>query len=150
MSDKFPLCSNLPQSAALGIKMNKILWVIISFIFALSVYNWFEEGHFMGFIFSNFGFIAGSSLAVLTSNAVSRTRVLPALPFSVVAVLSVILSLVVSIFYAFNGQSENSNTSTSQMHVVIVPLVLLVINVLALLLASLASVLIKFSRRNIA
>jgi hypothetical protein len=130
--------------------MHKVLWVIISFVFALSVYNWFEEGHFTGVVFSNFGFIAGPSLTVLTSHVVSRTKALPSLPFSVVAVFSVVLSLVAATFYALNGRAENSNTSASQMHVVIVPLVLFAINLTALLLAFTASILIKFKVRKIA
>ena len=130
--------------------MHKVLWVIISFVFALSVYNWFEEGNSVGFVFSNFGFIAGPSLTVLTSHVVSRTKALPHVPFSVVAVFSVVLSLIAATFYALNGQAENSNTSASQMHVVIVPLVLFAINLLALLLAFTASILIKFKVRKIA
>jgi len=130
--------------------MHKVLWVIISFVFALSVYNWLEEGHFTGFVFSNFGFIAGTSLTVLTSHVVSRTKALPSLPFSVVAVFSVVLSLVAATFYALNGLAENSNTSASQMHVVIVPLVLFAINLTALFLAFTASILVKFKVRKIA
>ena len=130
--------------------MHKVLWVIITFVFALSVYNWFEEGHVNSFVFSNFGFIAGTSLTVLTSHLISRTRALPSLPFIVVAVFSVVLSLIAATFYALNGQAENSNTSASQMHVLIVPLVLFAINLLALLLASTASILIKLKGRKIA
>jgi hypothetical protein len=128
--------------------MNKVLWVLITLTFALSVYNWYEGGYFIGFAITNFGAIAAASLAASISYGVSRTQALPASPFKVVAIFSAALSLIAYTFYAFNGRAENSDTSAAQMHVVIAPILLFAVTIFALFLALVASLVFKLWRRR--
>jgi len=128
--------------------MNRALLILIVFTFSLSVYNWYDEGHLIGFAFTNFGAIAASTLTTVISYGVSRSQVIPVIPFKVAAIFSVVLSLAVYSFYALNGRAENSSTSAGQMHVVIVPIFLFAITIATLLIATITSVTIKLMARK--
>lgn len=136
---------------ALSTSMIKYLWALMACTFLLSVYNWYVEGYFSfgGFCISNIGAVAAPILATLTLQSVSKFYGLSYyLPFKLVAVLSVSLSLVAYAYYALSGRAENSGTSAAQMHVILVPVVLLSLTLAALLAAFLASVILKLVERK--
>ena len=123
-----------------------LLALFITFI--LSVFNWYQEGHFQGFFLSCFGAIFGASSAVLIYWFVSSKRLLPTLPFRVAALLAVLFSLIVYGYYAFNGPAENSSSSAAQMHIVIAPFLTTLISFLLLSLAMVVAMVQKLVRQN--
>ncbi|WP_444945493.1 hypothetical protein ACJJIP_15170 [Microbulbifer sp. VTAC004] len=130
--------------------MNKYLWVLIAFIFLLSIYNWYEEGYFSfwGFCVANLGAVAAPILANLILQGVSKFSSFPQLPFKLVAIFSVALSMVAYTYYTLNGRAENSDTSATQIHVIVAPIVLLLFTLAAELMALVICSMLKLAERK--
>lgn len=116
--------------------MTKVLLIAIVLTFLLSVFNWYEEGYYQGFVFSNFGAVLGAVLSTVAYSFISKRKWLPKLPFAIAASVTTGISLSAYIFYALNGQAENSSESAGQVHVILVPMLLTAVGI-ALLLAAL-------------
>ena len=128
--------------------MSKFLVLVILLTFILSIFNWYEEGHFHGFFFSCFGAVFGAIISLGCFHLVSTKSQLPNLPFAVSTVLMCFFSLIAYSYYAINGQAENSSQSAAQMHVIVVPILLTAISLCFTGLAFLSSLLIKYTGRK--
>lgn len=114
----------------------------------MSVFNWYQEGHYQAFFIACFGSIFGASLLVLVCWFISRKKWFLSMPFEIAAMVVTFLSFAVYTYYAFNGQAENSSTSAAQMHVILVPALLTSISITLISLAIFASLLHKVVQRN--
>ena len=128
--------------------MSKLLTLVIVLTFILSIFNWYEEGHFQGFFFSCFGAVFGAIISLVCFHLVSTKSQLPSLPFAISTLLVCVLSFIAYSYYAINGQAENSSQSAAHMHVILVPLLLTAISISFTGLAFLLSLLLKYAGRN--
>ena len=128
--------------------MSKYLALVIVLTCVLSIFNWYEEGHFQGFFISCFGSVFGALVSLVCFHLVSTKSQLPSLPFAISTIIVCFLSLITYSYYAINGQAENSSQSAAHMHVILVPLLLAAISLCFTGLAFLASLLIKYAGRN--
>lgn len=119
--------------------MIKFLSVIIVITFLLSVFNWYEEGDYQGFIFANVGAVFGASLATTAYYIICKINWLPHLPFAIAASVTTGITSIAYLYYALNGQAENSAASAAHMHVILVPILLTAIGVFLLVIAFLVA-----------
>ena len=130
------------------VKRFLVIAVLGTFLFA--VFNWYEEGHFIGFLWSTVGAILGLGISsgVYVLNASKRW--LPSPPFAIAAILIALVSLLLYGIYALNGKAA-SLESAAHMHIVIAPIYLTALSIFATIVALIASLLWKvFMQRNVA
>ena len=114
------------------------MWVVVGLTVVLSSYNWMDEGHGKGFVLACFGVAFSSVLAVLIYSILINKFKRGVLGAG--ALISVLFGLSVSAFYAFNGASENSTHSASQLHIVVFPAVHFIFTVIVMLISLIISI----------
>jgi hypothetical protein len=102
--------------------MIRVLWSIIIVTFLLSIFNWYEEGYFIGLLFTNLAAVFSGVISTLLFMLSIRRQWACRKTFKIVALLSVLFGFAGYLFYAINGQAENSSTSAAQMHVIVFPI----------------------------
>jgi hypothetical protein len=129
----------------------KILFLLIGITLFLSIFNWYEEGEdlytFGYFLAVNFAAIFSGSLSSCIAYYADKKNSIYKIPLLIAAYISSTFGLIVYIFYALNGQAENSSTSSAHTHVIFFPVMHFILTLGLIFIALIFGVLIKLWRK---